>query len=77
MRSRARAVGICLRNERLWPDFVLLETEADFALPPVLQNVRHRFADPDHPALDVEDGVPPPRAAPPLLRRVVLSIGLI
>ncbi len=27
----------------------------------------------DHPALDVEDGVPPPRAAPALLRRVVLS----
>jgi hypothetical protein len=24
--------------------------------------------------LDVEDGVPPPRAAPPLLRRVVLSV---
>ena len=34
-------------------------------------NVRHRTE--DHRALDVEDGVPPPRAAPPLLRRVVLS----
>merc|ERR1712216_544912 len=36
-----------------------------------VQNVRHRAEDPG--ALDVEDGVPPPRAAPPLLRRVVLS----
>jgi hypothetical protein len=27
----------------------------------------------DHPALDVAHGVPPPRAAPPLLRRVVLN----
>jgi hypothetical protein len=27
----------------------------------------------DPGALDVEDGVPPPRAAPPLLRRVVLN----
>merc|ERR1712216_879456 len=35
------------------------------------KNVRHRAE--DHRALDVEDGVPPPRAAPALLRRVVLS----
>ena len=34
------------------------------------QDVHHRAEDPG--ALDVEDGVPPPRAAPPLLRRVVL-----
>ena len=34
-------------------------------------DVRYRPEDPG--ALDVEDGVPPPRAAPPLLRRVVLS----
>merc|ERR1711966_143154 len=27
----------------------------------------------DYPALDVAHGVPPPRAAPPVLRRVVLS----
>ena len=37
----------------------------------VQRNVRRRAEDPG--ALDVEDGVPPPRAAPPLLRRVVLS----
>ena len=37
----------------------------------VQRNVRHRAEDPG--ALDVEDGVPPPRAAPPLLRRVVLN----
>ena len=35
------------------------------------RNVLDRPEDPG--ALDVEDGVPPPRAAPPLLRRVVLS----
>ena len=40
----------------------------------VQKNVRHRAEDPG--ALDVEDGVPPPRAAPPLLRRVVLSCAL-
>ena len=37
-----------------------------------LQNVRCQPAE-DHQALDVAHGVPPPRAAPPLLRRVVLS----
>ena len=36
----------------------------------VLDPCRHSA---DHPALDVEDGVPPPRAAPAVLRRVVLS----
>ena len=35
------------------------------------ENVLYRPEDPG--ALDVEDGVPPPRAAPALLRRVVLS----
>ena len=35
------------------------------------RNVLYRPEDPG--ALDVEDGVPPPRAAPALLRRVVLS----
>ncbi len=35
------------------------------------RNVRQRAEDPG--AVDVEDGVPPPRAAPPLLRRVVLN----
>ena len=38
------------------------------------RNVRRRAEDPG--ALDVEDGVPPPRAAPPLLRRVVLNRSL-
>ena len=37
------------------------------------QNVRYRCQGPDYRAVDVEDGVPPPRAAPALLRRVVLS----
>jgi len=36
------------------------------------RNVRRQQAA-DHQALDVAHGVPPPRAAPPLLRRVVLS----
>ena len=35
-------------------------------------NVRRQQAA-DHQALDVAHGVPPPRAAPPLLRRVVLN----
>ena len=39
------------------------------------QDVRHRAEDPG--ALDVEDGVPPPRAAPPLLWRVVLRFLLM
>jgi len=39
-----------------------------------VQDVRRRAKDPG--ALDVEDGVPPPRAAPSLLRRVVLSPAL-
>ena len=38
----------------------------------VCRNVRRQQAA-DHQALDVAHGVPPPRAAPPLLRRVVLS----
>ena len=42
--------------------------------PSALADVRQRAEDPG--ALDVEDGVPPPRAAPPLLRRVVLSCAL-
>ena len=41
----------------------------------VCRNVLYRPEDPG--ALDVEDGVPPPRAAPPLLRRVVLSCLLL
>jgi hypothetical protein len=36
------------------------------------RNVRRQQAA-DHQALDVAHGVPPPRAAPPLLRRVVLN----
>jgi hypothetical protein len=41
-----------------------------FAL--LCRNVRCQPAE-DHQALDVAHGVPPPRAAPPVLRRVVLS----
>jgi len=44
-----------------WTHFVLL-----------CRNVRCQPAE-DHQALDVAHGVPPPRAAPPVLRRVVLS----
>ena len=36
------------------------------------RNVRRQQAD-HHQALDVAHGVPPPRAAPPVLRRVVLN----
>ena len=72
-RCRRRALGGCFAAWR-WTRVAVDRTGADpdgACVVIVQRNVRHRAEDPG--ALDVEDGVPPPRAAPPLLRRVVLN----
>ena len=72
-RCRRRALGGCFAAWR-WTRVAVDRTGADpdrVCVVIVQRNVRHRAEDPG--ALDVEDGVPPPRAAPPLLRRVVLN----
>ena len=71
--SRLRAPGRCLGFLMYFEQMCNMSAWLTFPPPPPPRNVLDCRPDPDHPALDVEDGVPPPRAAPPLLRRVVLS----